>query len=89
MERRGNIWINDKPKTSRPERKPAGQNPKTKTDVEQIMDKIDGEIKCANNSSQYSMYKEFGEDTKKREYFEGKQKALEDLKTWINENIKE
>jgi len=42
MERRGNIWINDKPKTSRPERKPAGQNPKTKTDVEQIMDKIDG-----------------------------------------------
>jgi len=60
---------------------------KNKFDIKQIMDKIDGEIKCANNSSQYSMYKEFGEDTKKREYFEGKEVSLKDLKAWIQENI--
>jgi len=82
MERRGNIWINDKPKTSRPERKPAGQNPKTKTDVEQIMDKIDGEIETADR------YKRSLSARGDKRYFGGKKQSLSDLKTWINENIK-
>jgi len=82
MERRGNIWINDKPKTSRPERKPAGQNPKTKTDVEKIMDKIDGEIETADE------YIRSISDMEDKRYFQGKEQALEDLKTWIQENIK-
>jgi len=81
MERRGNIWINDKPKTSRPERKPAGQNPKTKTDVKKILDKIDGEIETAKKYSQ--QVADIG-----RSYFGGKYAALRDLKTWIQENIK-
>ena len=83
MERIGNIWINDKPKSPRPERKPAGQNPKTKTNIKKIIDKIDGKIKTAKKMQTVNYVSEEG-----KQYYSGKQIALEDLKTWIQENIK-
>ena len=54
---------------------------KIKNDVERILDKIEGELETAQG------YQEpFAESS---EYFEGKEKALDDLKTWIQENILE
>jgi len=51
--------------------------------IKKIMDKIDGEIDTA-----YNYWVKAPEDSNPEQYFSGKQVALEDLKTWINENIK-
>jgi len=53
-----------------------------KTDIEKIIDKIDGEMKTAKEwNHSVASYED-------RNYYWGKEKALADLKTWINENIK-
>jgi hypothetical protein len=53
---------------------------KTKSDVEKILDKIEGEIQTAKTSCVWGV---------ESEYWEGKEQALSDLKTWIQENILE
>lgn len=54
---------------------------KIKSDVERILDKIEGEIKTAKGFKNTCSLKIA------KEYFEGKEKALDDTKTWIQENI--
>jgi len=51
-----------------------------KTILEQITDKIDSELKVAKDYKR--MYPDYV-------YYEGKEVALNDLKTWIQNNIKE
>jgi len=49
--------------------------------IKKIMDKIDGEIETADE------YIRSISDMEDKRYFQGKEQALEDLKTWIQENI--
>jgi len=53
-----------------------------KSEVERILDKIEGEIQTAKKWN--DIYTCEMED---RQYYAGKEKALDDLKTWIQENI--
>lgn len=55
-----------------------------KTDVKKILDKIEGEIKTAKKMQKVNWVSGAG-----KRYYEGKDIALDDLKTWIQENISE
>jgi len=53
-----------------------------KSDVKRILDKIEGEMQTAKK-----FRKKYHEDEWDRNYFSGGIKKLDDLKTWIQENI--
>ena len=57
---------------------------KTKSDVQRILDKIEGEMGTAEEfEKKYEKY------SGNYDYFYGKKIAFRDLKTWIQENILE
>ena len=59
---------------------------KTKSDVQRILDKIEGEIETIKKTGFISK-DPLAPPTEEGIYYEGKDTALNDIKTWIKENI--